>query len=64
MEALTQEVQEVFGDLVQEGNWLTNKTKNLAAVKIDNIVHNIGYPDDILDDEKLEADVEGVSLKQ
>ena len=60
MESLTKDVQDVFRDLVLNGDWLSNATKQLAEVKINNIVHNIGYPDDIIDEDKLREEVEGV----
>ncbi len=62
MEALTTEVQNVFQDLVLTGDWLSNATKRLAEIKIDNIVHNIGYPDDIIDEHKLLDEIEGVTF--
>ena len=64
MESLTSDVQDVFLDLVLNGDWLSNATKDLAEVKINNIVHNIGYPDDIIDEGKLNKEVQGVSDKR
>ena len=60
MEALTFEVQDVFRDLVVNSNWLSNATKVLADVKIQNIVHNIGYPEAIVDQEELQKEIIGV----
>ena len=57
---LTREVQSVFRDLVLRGTWLSNATKRLAEEKIKAIIHNIGYPDFIIDDEQLRVEVEGV----
>ncbi len=61
MESLTREVQNVFRDLVVNVDWLSNATKRLAEVKIDNIVHNIGYPEDVVDEHKLAEEIQGVS---
>ena len=61
MELLTDEVQNVFRDLVLTGDWLSNATRALAEVKIDNIVHNIGYPEDAVDGEVLAREIQGVS---
>ena len=61
MEALTNEVQAVFRNLVVERDgWLSEATKRLADAKIGNIVHSIGYPDSILDDRLLQEEVKGV----
>ena len=56
MEDLTDEVQDVFRDLVLNSDWLTNGTKLLADEKIQAIIHNIGYADFITDIEKLEQE--------
>jgi len=64
MELLTREVQSVFRDLLSSGTpWLSNATKRLAEVKVDNIVHNIGYPDDIVRSESLEEEIAGVQSR-
>ena len=61
MEALTDQVQMAFHDLVMVGGWLSNDTKKLAESKIRAIIHNIGYPDFILDDKLLQDEFFGVS---
>lgn len=62
MEALTDSVQSVFRDLVLKGDWLTNKTKKLAEEKIQAIIHNIGYPDFIINEEELQKrEIDGVN---
>lgn len=57
---LTDGVQSVFHKLVMTSDWLTNKTKTLADLKINAIIHNIGYPDFIMDEELLGAETDGV----
>ena len=64
MEALTDQVQLAFHDLVMIGGWLSNDTKKLAETKIRAIIHNIGYPDFILDDKVLQEEFFGVSGNQ
>ena len=64
METLTDLVQSKFRDLVVQGSWLTDTTKKLAEEKIKAIIHNIGYPDFILDDAALQAEVEGLEYKE
>lgn len=63
MEALTAEVQSVFSQLVAQGSWLSDKTKELANVKIQNIVHSIGYPDYILQEDQLQEEMRGVTKR-
>ena len=64
MESLTSEVQAVFQNFVStKGGWLSDATKALANAKIEKIVHSIGYPDFILDDNLLEKEVKEVSIK-
>ena len=57
---LTNEVQSVFSELVSQASWLTNATKKLTENKIQSVIHNIGYPDFILDDAQLQKEIEGV----
>ncbi len=64
METLTDLVQSKFRDFVLQGSWLSNRTKKLADTKIQAIIHNIGYPDFILNDELLQAEVEGLDYKE
>lgn len=65
MEALTDEVQDVFRYLVINSDWLTNETKVLADEKIQAIIHNIGYADFITDEAKLEEEeIVGVSSEK
>lgn len=61
MEILTDLVQSQFRELVNQGTWLTDKTKKLAEDKIKAIIYNIGYPDFILDDVLLQNEIEGLS---
>ncbi|TRY79276.1 hypothetical protein TCAL_06071 [Tigriopus californicus] len=65
MEALTDSVQSVFRELVLKGDWLTNKTKKLAEEKIQAIIHNIGYPDFIINEEELQKrETDGLEYKE
>lgn len=64
MEVLTDLVQSKFRDLVVQGSWLSEKTKKLAEEKIKAIIHNIGYPDSILDENLLQAEVEGLNYRE
>lgn len=60
MESLTNQVQASFRDIVLRSEWLSNSTKELAQNKIDNIVHSIGYPDAIVDEDEVNMEIEGV----
>ena len=64
METLTDFVQSQFRDLVAQGTWLTESTKKLAQEKIKAIIHNIGYPDFILDDTLIQSEVAGLNYKE
>eukprot|EP00095_Tigriopus_kingsejongensis_P001687 maker-scaffold1658_size31987-snap-gene-0.9 protein:Tk01687 transcript:maker-scaffold1658_size31987-snap-gene-0.9-mRNA-1 annotation:"endothelin-converting enzyme 1" len=65
MESLTANVQSVFRDLVLKSNWLTNKTKELADEKIQAIIHNIGYPDFIINEEELQRrEIDGLEYTE
>lgn len=51
---MTREIQQSFRELLRMTEWIDNKTKKLAAHKVDAINLKIGYPDFILS--KLELD--------
>ena len=63
METLTDLVQSQFRELVAQATWLTEKTKRLAEKKIKAIIHNIGYPEFILDSGLLQAEVSGLDYR-
>ena len=60
---LTSEIQRQFEELVSEVDWLSNTTKDTAREKIHAMIHNIGYPDLVLDNTQLQTEIEGVRLQ-
>lgn len=51
--AMTHELQDTFREILNETNWLDDETKALAESKVNRMSLKIGYPDYILDEEKL-----------
>ncbi|CAI4228271.1 unnamed protein product [Auanema sp. JU1783] len=48
------DLQEAFHNMLVENDWMDKDTKEFAKKKADEIIKQIGYPDFILDDEKLD----------
>ena len=59
---LTSEIEEQFKNLVEEVDWLSESTKETARNKLDAMIHNIGYPDLVLNDTELSEEINGVCL--
>ena len=57
---LTSEIQKQFQNIVEEVDWLSSSTKETARNKLDAMIHNIGYPDLVLNDTELSTEIEGV----
>lgn len=47
-------IQSVFEKILKEITWMDNETRNSALNKLHKMTTHIGYPDEILDDSKLE----------
>merc|ERR1719348_1780986 len=61
---LTSEIQRQFKDLVEEVEWLANTTKETARNKLDALIHNIGYPDLVLNDTQLHTEIKGLNYSE
>ena len=61
---LTSEIQAQFSKLVAEVDWLSEATKETARNKLDAMIHNIGYPDLVLNDTELATEIAGVSFSE
>lgn len=61
---LTSEIQNQFKDLVEEVEWLSSTTKETARNKLDAMIHNIGYPDLVLNDTQLHTEIEGLDYSE
>ena len=57
---LTSEIEEQFKNIVEEVDWLSESTKETARNKLDAMIHNIGYPDLVLNDTQLSEEINGV----
>lgn len=57
---LTSEIQKQFENIVDEVDWLSESTKDTARDKLGAMIHNIGYPDLVLNDTELSSEIEGV----
>ena len=57
---LTSEIEEQFKNIVEEVDWLSESTKETARNKLDAMIHNIGYPDLVLNDTELSQEINGV----
>lgn len=51
---MTREIQQAFRELLAMTNWIDDKTKKLAAHKVDAMMLRIGYPDFILNKKELD----------
>ncbi|KAG6463083.1 hypothetical protein O3G_MSEX013656 [Manduca sexta] len=51
---MTREIQQSFKELLHRTDWIDDKTKKLAAHKIDAMMLRIGYPDFILNKKELD----------
>ncbi|XP_028169765.1 neprilysin-4-like [Ostrinia furnacalis] len=51
---MTREIQQSFRELLHLTDWIDDKTKNLAALKVDAMMLRIGYPDFILNKQELD----------
>ena len=57
---LTSEIEKQFKNIVEEVDWLSESTKETARNKLDAMIHNIGYPDLVLNDTELSQEINGV----
>ncbi|XP_062124663.1 neprilysin-2-like isoform X3 [Drosophila sulfurigaster albostrigata] len=50
---MVNDIRGVFNDILDEVNWMDDKTKQEAKEKLHSMATHIGYPDEMLDNEKL-----------
>ncbi|XP_017847714.1 neprilysin-2 isoform X2 [Drosophila busckii] len=50
---MVSDIRGVFNDILNEVNWMDDKTKKEAKEKLHKMATHIGYPDEMLDNEKL-----------
>ena len=59
---LTSKIEDQFKNIVEEVDWLSEDTKETARNKLDAMIHNIGYPDLVLNDTELSQEINGVDF--
>lgn len=52
---MVQGIHDIFNMILEEVDWMDSKTKREALRKLDAMVTHIGYPDEMLENEKLAA---------
>ena len=52
---MVQNIQSVFNEVLDEIDWMDNKTLTRAKAKAAAMTTHIAYPDELLDDKKLSA---------
>ena len=50
---MVQDIREVFNEMIDELDWMDNKTRIHAKEKAAAMATHIAYPDELLDDKKL-----------
>ncbi|KAI1718625.1 peptidase family m13 domain-containing protein [Ditylenchus destructor] len=56
-------IDEAFGDMLEELDWMDDDTRDEALDKLDAIDIHIGYVEEIFDDERIEEIYEGYDLR-
>lgn len=61
---MVEQIRQEFKDVLKQNVWMDEKTKLAANKKVDAIITHIGYPDELYDDEKLDAYYKPVKMNQ
>ncbi|XP_066995485.2 neprilysin-4 [Anabrus simplex] len=59
---MTEGIMQSFRELLEQTTWLDEKTKQRATTKVDAMKLRIGYPDFILDSDKLDKEYSDVTI--
>ncbi|OQV25628.1 Membrane metallo-endopeptidase-like 1 [Hypsibius exemplaris] len=59
---MIREISISFIELVGQVDWMNDATKRKAKEKMESMIDNIGYPDYVLDDKKLDEEYNGVDF--
>ncbi|XP_064085385.1 neprilysin-like isoform X2 [Macrobrachium nipponense] len=57
---LVEHVTEAFRNMLRSATWMSNETTEKAIRKLDEMVHFVGYPDYLLDDEAMNEHMQGL----
>lgn len=55
-------IKEEFKNILKTLDWMEDDTRKSALEKADAVVDHIGYPDELLDDKKLEEVFQSVNI--
>ncbi|XP_070505219.1 neprilysin-2-like [Chironomus tepperi] len=61
---MVESIREEFIKILESVSWMDEKTRSAALAKARNMTHHIGYPDELMDDEKLIDYYKTVSVDQ
>jgi neprilysin len=59
---MVQDIKEVFEGILQTVDWMDAITRKKALEKVKDMAIHIGYPDELMDNKKLEAYYEGLEI--
>lgn len=59
---MVKDLRSVFNEIIDELDWMDNKTRGLAKEKAAAMTTHIAYPDELLDDNKLIDLYDNVSI--
>jgi len=59
---MTKAITAAFREMLSEADWMEQETRRLAARKLDAMQLRIGYPDFIVDPDKLDERYDAVSI--
>ncbi|XP_058790780.1 neprilysin-2-like [Phymastichus coffea] len=54
-EKLVNRMRQSFADILEKTDWMDKKTKDAAKKKLHSMKHYVAYPDEFLEDEKIDA---------
>lgn len=55
---IIKQLKDVFYDIIESQEWMSDKTKNIALKKLDNMDYKIGYPDKWIDYSDIELNTD------
>lgn len=59
---MVKDIQLEFKDILHKIDWMDDVTRKAALEKAESMTTHIGYPDELLDDKKLEEFYKGVCI--
>ncbi len=62
MDKMAENVREALRRKIEDATWMDDETRDVAREKLKNMRQTVGYPEEILDEEKVSAFYEGLEL--